>query len=64
MLSSRHAQAMTLATLLSTVPLGASGPLQLVIYDIHALQERFYFGQTVCPVVPARPPTVCLAWHM
>ena len=29
---------------------GRGGPMDLVIYDIHALQERFYFGDNVIPV--------------
>jgi len=40
--------AMTTCTLLSAIPLCASGPVQILMYDIHALQERFYFGREVC----------------
>ena len=39
----------TLATLLSNIPLTAKGPSQILIFDIHALQERFYFSDTVIP---------------
>ena len=39
----------TLATLLSAIPLSSKGPAQIIIYDIHALQERFYFSDTVIP---------------
>ena len=38
------ATAKTLARILSAIPLSASGPVRIVIFDIHALQERFYFG--------------------
>eukprot|EP00118_Oscarella_pearsei_P009380 m.53996 g.53996 ORF g.53996 m.53996 type:complete len:336 (+) comp34301_c0_seq2:60-1067(+) len=43
------ATAKTLAILLSAIPLAALGPAQIVIYDIHALQERFYFADSVIP---------------
>ncbi|MDJ0783614.1 MAG: phosphoribosyltransferase family protein [Desulfosarcinaceae bacterium] len=43
------ATASTLARMLSATPISKSGPLQIVIYDIHALQERFYFDNTVIP---------------
>ncbi|KAI8776690.1 ribose-phosphate pyrophosphokinase 4 [Biomphalaria glabrata] len=43
------ATAKTLATLLSSIPLSAQGPAQIIIYDIHALQERFYFSDNVIP---------------
>ncbi|KAH9496214.1 ribose phosphate diphosphokinase subunit prs4 [Bulinus truncatus] len=43
------ATAKTLATLLSSIPLCAQGPAQIIIYDIHALQERFYFSDNVIP---------------
>ncbi|XP_059176168.1 uncharacterized protein LOC131955890 [Physella acuta] len=43
------ATAKTLATLLSSIPLSARGPAQIIIYDIHALQERFYFSDNVIP---------------
>ncbi|GAB6057006.1 phosphoribosyltransferase family protein [Desulfonatronum parangueonense] len=43
------ATAATLARLLSDIPLSMSGPAQIVIYDIHALQERFYFSDSVIP---------------
>ena len=35
--------------MLSTVPMTCRGPVQYTIYDIHALQERFYFSDTVIP---------------
>jgi phosphoribosylpyrophosphate synthetase len=43
------ATAATMARLLSDIPLSMSGPAQIVIYDIHALQERFYFSNMVIP---------------
>ena len=33
--------------MLSHIPLSRGGPTSLVIFDIHALQERFYFGDEV-----------------
>lgn len=41
------ATAMTMARLLSSTPLCATGPSTVTIYDIHALQEQFYFGDAV-----------------
>ncbi|XP_051149123.1 ribose-phosphate pyrophosphokinase 4 [Andrographis paniculata] len=43
------ATAFTLARILSNIPLCRGGPTSLVIFDIHALQERFYFGDSVLP---------------
>ncbi|XP_011624525.1 ribose-phosphate pyrophosphokinase 4 isoform X2 [Amborella trichopoda] len=43
------ATAFTLARILSTIPISRGGPTSLVIFDIHALQERFYFGDNVLP---------------
>lgn len=43
------ATAMTLARMLSSIPLTKSGPSEIYIYDIHALQERFYFRDRVMP---------------
>ncbi|KAE9454641.1 hypothetical protein RHGRI_033395 [Rhododendron griersonianum] len=43
------ATAFTLARILSNVPISGGGPTSLVIFDIHALQERFYFGDNVLP---------------
>jgi ribose-phosphate pyrophosphokinase len=43
------ATAMTLARMLSVIPPTKSGPAEVVIYDIHALQERFYFRDGVIP---------------
>lgn len=43
------ATASTLARMLSMIPGTMSGPVQILIYDIHALQERFYFSDVVIP---------------
>eukprot|EP01121_Diplochlamys_sp_Union-15-3_P014811 TRINITY_DN477_c0_g1_i3.p1 TRINITY_DN477_c0_g1~~TRINITY_DN477_c0_g1_i3.p1 ORF type:complete len:319 (-),score=40.31 TRINITY_DN477_c0_g1_i3:58-1014(-) len=45
------ATAFTLAVILSAIPLSSMGPAKLIIYDIHALQERFYFGNNVIPLL-------------
>lgn len=50
------ATAATLARLLSDIPLTMSGPAQIVIYDIHALQERFYFSNRVIPRLESAVP--------
>ena len=39
----------TLAMLLSNIPLTSRGPAQVMIFDVHALQERFYFTENVIP---------------
>ena len=44
------ATAFTLARLVSHIPLCRGGPADVVIFDIHALQERFYFGDAVAPL--------------
>ncbi|KAH9616332.1 hypothetical protein KSS87_013519 [Heliosperma pusillum] len=43
------ATAFTMARLLSNIPVSRGGPTSIVVYDIHALQERFYFGDHVLP---------------
>ncbi|GAB2280501.1 ribose phosphate diphosphokinase subunit prs3 [Dionaea muscipula] len=43
------ATAFTLARILSNIPISRGGPTSLVTFDIHALQERFYFGDNVLP---------------
>jgi len=50
------ATAKTLAVILSAIPLSSMGPSKLMIYDIHALQERFYFGNNVIPVLLSAIP--------
>lgn len=50
------ATAFTLARIISNIPLTRSGPASVVIFDIHALQERFYFGDTVLPLFESGIP--------
>jgi len=50
------ATAASMARVLSAIPLSRGGPTSLVIYDIHALQERFYFGDTVLPYFQSAIP--------
>ena len=50
------ATAFTLARMISNIPLSRGGPTSLVIYDIHALQERFYFGDNVLPLFESGIP--------
>jgi len=52
------ATAHTLSKLFSAIPLTVAGPVKLVIYDIHALQERFYFGESVIPVMATAVPLI------
>ncbi|GBC62362.1 ribose-phosphate pyrophosphokinase 4 [Desulfonema ishimotonii] len=52
------ATAFTLARMLSIIPHSASGPSQIVIYDIHALQERFYFSDAVIPRLESAIPLI------
>ena len=41
--------AVTLARMLSHIPMSRGGPTSTIIFDIHALQERFYFGDNITP---------------
>jgi len=41
------ATAKTLARLLSSIPTGAHGPVQICITDIHTLQNHFYFSDKI-----------------
>ncbi|XP_033727079.1 LOW QUALITY PROTEIN: ribose-phosphate pyrophosphokinase 4-like [Pecten maximus] len=50
------ATAKTLATLLSAIPLTTKGPAQICIFDIHALQERFYFSDNIIPRLESAVP--------
>lgn len=50
------ATAATLARMLSHIPGTMSGPVQIITYDIHALQERFYFSDTVVPRLETAVP--------
>ena len=49
MLTHTHTHTQSLATMLSVIPLAARGPAQIIVFDIHALQERFYFSDQVIP---------------
>jgi len=50
------ATAATLARMLSAMPLTMSGPTQIIIFDIHALQELFYFSDMVLPRLETAVP--------
>lgn len=50
------ATAFTLARILSNIPLSRGGPTCLLTFDIHALQERFYFGDPVAPMFESGVP--------
>jgi ribose-phosphate pyrophosphokinase len=39
--------AKTLATVLSATPLNRGGPVEIVLYDIHTLGQRHYFGPSI-----------------
>ncbi|KZV27200.1 ribose-phosphate pyrophosphokinase 4 [Dorcoceras hygrometricum] len=57
------ATAFTLARMLSNIPISRGGPTSLVIYDIHALQERFYFSDTVLPLFETGIPLLKQRLH-
>lgn len=50
------ATAASLARMLSLIPMTMSGPAQILVYDIHALQERFYFSDQVIPRLETAVP--------
>jgi len=52
------ATASTFARLLSATPLCARGPCKILIFDIHALQERFYFTDNVIPRLESAVPLI------
>merc|ERR1712187_829852 len=43
------ASAKTLSRMLSMIPSSRTGPVTITIYDIHALQEQFFFDDSVLP---------------
>ncbi len=43
------ATAKTLARFMSCTPMCGQGPAEIVLYDVHTLQQRFYFGDNVVP---------------
>ncbi|KAM7261653.1 hypothetical protein ACFE04_020730 [Oxalis oulophora] len=57
------ATAFTMARILSNIPVSRGGPTSLVIYDIHALQERFYFGDHVLPLFETGIPLLKQRLH-
>ncbi|KAI7743729.1 hypothetical protein M8C21_011582 [Ambrosia artemisiifolia] len=57
------ATAFTMARILSNIPITRGGPTSLVIYDIHALQERFYFGDNVLPFFETGIPLLIRRLH-
>ncbi|ELR20702.1 Ribosephosphate pyrophosphokinase 3, mitochondrial, putative [Acanthamoeba castellanii str. Neff] len=52
------ATAMSLARLLSSIPPLGEGPAKVLIYDIHALGERFYFGDNIIPMFETAIPLI------
>jgi len=46
--------------MLLVIPLAACGPTQIFIFDIHALQERFYFSDQV---IPRYTDCACGSWR-
>lgn len=57
------ATAKTFARMLSAIPLSAYGPTRIFIYDIHALQERFFFGDFVKPKHRSALPMLLERWR-
>ncbi|XP_071707051.1 ribose-phosphate pyrophosphokinase 4-like [Rutidosis leptorrhynchoides] len=57
------ATAFTMARILSNIPVSRGGPTSLVIYDIHALQERFYFSDHVLPCFETGMPLLKQRLH-
>lgn len=43
------ATAKTLARILSATPICGQGPPEIIIYDVHTLQQRFYFSDGIVP---------------
>jgi len=56
-LEGQIATAYTLARILSLIPLTQSGPAKVLFYDIHALPNRFYFRDSVIPLLVSAIPT-------
>ncbi|XP_041008608.1 ribose-phosphate pyrophosphokinase 4-like isoform X2 [Juglans microcarpa x Juglans regia] len=57
------ATAFTLSRMLTNIPISRGGPTSLLIYDIHALQERFYFGDHVLPLFETGIPLLKKRLH-
>ena len=50
------ATAMSLSRMFNACPVTIHGPVRLVIFDIHTLQNRFYFGDTILPCLLTAMP--------
>eukprot|EP00437_Effrenium_voratum_P029706 CAMPEP_0181411972 /NCGR_PEP_ID=MMETSP1110-20121109/8176_1 /TAXON_ID=174948 /ORGANISM="Symbiodinium sp., Strain CCMP421" /LENGTH=361 /DNA_ID=CAMNT_0023534659 /DNA_START=40 /DNA_END=1122 /DNA_ORIENTATION=- len=50
------ATASTLSRMISAVPVTPGGPARFLIFDIHALQIRFYFQDSILPVLLSAMP--------
>lgn len=50
------ATAATLSRMLSATPMTPGGPARFLIFDIHALQIRFYFHDSIMPVLLSAMP--------
>jgi len=48
--------AMTLVRMLGAIPLTQSGAAKVMVYDIHTVQNRFYFGDSVIPLLVSAIP--------
>uniref|UniRef100_H2YNC4 Phosphoribosyltransferase domain-containing protein n=1 Tax=Ciona savignyi TaxID=51511 RepID=H2YNC4_CIOSA len=57
------ATASTMARMLSAIPLSAMGPAQIMIFDIHVLQERFFFTDNVLPRLQTALPRFLQELH-
>jgi len=47
-----------LCKLLSITPLTQAGPSRILIWDIHELQQRFYFGDNIIPILSKSAPVL------
>jgi len=55
-LEGQVATAKTLTRMLSATPPTQQGPARIMIYDIHALAERFYFADSIFPLLETAVP--------
>eukprot|EP00997_Jenningsia_sp_PLL12_P005457 NODE_2137_length_979_cov_59.583871_g1752_i0.p1 GENE.NODE_2137_length_979_cov_59.583871_g1752_i0~~NODE_2137_length_979_cov_59.583871_g1752_i0.p1 ORF type:complete len:225 (-),score=64.51 NODE_2137_length_979_cov_59.583871_g1752_i0:123-797(-) len=51
------ATAMTLSRILSHTPFTGNGPVKLVLFDVHTLQQRFYFHDGIIPCLLSGMPS-------
>ena len=56
--SGQIATAKTLSRMLCCTPATARGPPQILIYDIHSLQEQFYFADSIIPQLHTAIPLI------